>query len=344
MLPILRARPQLAAIATSPATPDESSEPPPIYTAAQMMELPPVAFLDKDKTIQVNGITMVYGQPGAGKSQWNLSKLEEVAQTDQPVMLITGEAQGGIPDRLRALQKANSKPLSSNFYVYPSGINLMDDASVQQFIDRAAPLGLKLVSIDTLAACAPGMDENSGKDTGIVLNNMKRIQHTLGCAVLLIHHTTKDGTTFRGHSSFHGNIDQMFCITSDDGQVVLTGIKTRELPQGESKYYQMIPFVTRRNPETGEDVTSVALVPSKKVIDDPRISITGNQRIVLEHLEPHERGLTTRALEDSTGLKKVTLWRAINKLAQAKFVATGAKGEPIFITDDGRAALAGRKG
>jgi hypothetical protein len=136
----------------------------------------------------------------------------------------------------------------------------------------------------------------------------------------------------------------MYYLIEEDGVITLRSDKQRDDEPADDRRYQLVRFFTRKHPETGEDIYSAALLPASKVLDDPKVSLSGNQRRILEALEPFETGLTTRAIEDATGMAKATLWRNIQKLAKAGLIRTGEKGEPVYIADEGRAALLNQVG
>jgi hypothetical protein len=78
---------------------------------------------------------------------------------------------------------------------------------------------LDLLIIDTLHTATAGADENSAKDMGIVLQLVQRATKELGCAVILVHHTGKNGESERGSSALRGAMDTMIHIAklSDNG-------------------------------------------------------------------------------------------------------------------------------
>jgi len=88
---------------------------------------------------------------------------------------------------------------------------------VRQDAGQCQPLDILV--IDTLHTATAGADENSAKDMGIVLQLVQRATKELGCAVILVHHTGKNGESERGSSALRGAMDTMIHIakTSDNG-------------------------------------------------------------------------------------------------------------------------------
>ncbi len=319
-----------------------------IYTFDMIFNETPIDYLDEEKIIQAKELTAIVGQPGAGKSFWTLRKLAELADT-MPVFYIAAE--GINPERLHALVKtrqSEGKPhthsFSQNFRICKAPVDFTSEGEVELLLQQMGDFKPKVIAIDTFAACTPGIDENSSKDMQPVLN---RIRETLiarfHCAVLLIHHTTKDGKSFRGSSALRGNVANMYYLTQDDDLITLRSDKQRDREADEDRYYRLVKFKTRQHPETGEQLYSAAMLPAERVMDDPEkpalSNLSKNQRTILETLEPFEMGLAGRSLEDATGIARSTLWRTIGKLVKGGYICTGEKGEPIYITDEGKKAL-----
>jgi hypothetical protein len=78
---------------------------------------------------------------------------------------------------------------------------------------------LDILVIDTLHTATVGADENGAKDMGIVLACVQKAIKELGCAVIVVHHTGKNGENERGSSTLRGAMDTMIHIAklSDNG-------------------------------------------------------------------------------------------------------------------------------
>lgn len=311
-----------------------------LNTAQAFKSRPTVAYYDDEKIVQHNEITAVIGQPGAGKSFWALQKMAELAD-HLPVVYVAAE--GLNPERIFALEQARQgRLISNNLTIIDQVLDLTSEAVVDSFVRAVKPLQPKVVAIDTFAACTPGIDENSSKDMQPVLNRLRtRLIEELGCAILLIHHTTKDGKTFRGSSALRGNVANMYYLHQDEGLVTLKSDKQRDSEPAPDRHYRLVSFETRLNPTNGQQLSSAAIVRADDVIATRQTGtqLTTNQRDILEALEPFEHGLTTTAIMSITGMAKATLWRNIQKLARANLVRLGERGEPIYMTEPGRQAL-----
>jgi hypothetical protein len=103
----------------------------------------------------------------------------------------------------------------------PTNVNLHDEAAVTAWLE-AATLQLKpkrpiLVVVDTLARNFVGGSEKDAKDMGLFVEGCERVRRTLRCAVLVIHHTTKEGDTERGTESLRNASFAMFKTSGKRG-------------------------------------------------------------------------------------------------------------------------------
>lgn len=313
------------------------------YSPAEFVQArPPASYLDTDKIVQAGELTAVVSQPGVGKSFWSLAKAADLADNDVSTLIVAAE--GMNPDRLIALEKyraAEGKPaLSAKLQIADRPLNLANDFEVDCFVQFAAQLQPKVIFIDTLAACNPGQDENTVQDMQPVMNRIReQIMSVLNCAVVLLHHTTKDGKGFRGSNAIRGSVTNMYILQEEDGVITLKSDKQRDAEADPDRYYTLVSFETRQHPDTGEQLRSAVMLPADKTIRDPKVSLSRNQRKVLEVLDGFSNGVRYAALTDATGLAKSSLLSAMRQLIKAGFASQSEQGEPYFITESGSKAL-----
>lgn len=309
------------------------------YSPAEYIEAhPPVSYCDPDRIVQAGELTAVVAQPGVGKSFWMLAKAAQLAETGVKTLIVAAE--GLNPDRILALEKQRQtegkKPLGATLQITTTPIDLTNDFDVAAFVQAFQPFNPDVVFIDTFGACTPNLDENTSQDTQPVMNRIReQIIKGLGCAVVLLHHTTKDGKGFRGSNAIRGSVTNMYMLIEEDGQIVLKSDKQRDAERDTDRYYNLISFDTRLHPETGEQLSSAVMLPSEKVVNDPSVSLSRNQRKVLEALDGFTQGMRYTALEASTGLQKSSLLSAIKRLIKAGLVNQSEQGEPYYITQKG---------
>lgn len=195
-----------------------------------------VRFIDLDKPAREHEwlikkvltraeVSIWYGPPSCGKSflltDAGLAIARGVSWMGmrvRPGLVIyqAGEGGLGLKKRLRAYRRVHRITTTEDlpFVLLPSAVDLFNaDADLAKLITEIkawaafydAPL--ELVAIDTFSAATPGANENASEDVSRVLARCRVIARETGAHVALVHHTTKQGNTPRGHSSLTGNVE-----------------------------------------------------------------------------------------------------------------------------------------
>lgn len=187
-----------------------------LLSASELAARPPLRWIIHGVIPEV-GIGAIFGPPGSGKSFLLLHLLGAISEgvfwfglpaKAVPVVYVVLEGQGGLPQRIRAYQHVNG-PLGRIAFIEQQ-INLKDPAAVSMLVAAIRTSGMQggVVCIDTLAASAPGIDENASKDMGALIAALHEMQEQLGGMVLVVHHTGKDTTRgLRGWSGLNGALD-----------------------------------------------------------------------------------------------------------------------------------------
>ena len=66
-----------------------------------------------------------------------------------------------------------------------------------------------LLIIDTFGEIASDIEENTASETRAAISGLRKLARTRNCAVVVFHHTTKDGDTYRGSSAIRGAVDNL---------------------------------------------------------------------------------------------------------------------------------------
>jgi len=196
---------------------------------------------------------MVYGPPGSGKTfvvidllfscctgrQWarrfNVNRSLNVAYC-------AGEGVSGLAQRFAAAAHFYDVTELPNFtffdvipQLYADGSTETELATINRFIaewqtrqeqGQASPLDLLI--LDTFHSATAGADENSARDMGKVLHLLRLASKTLGCAVLLVHHSNKAGTGERGSSALRGAMDYMLEIKEAGSKFLMSCEKIKD--------------------------------------------------------------------------------------------------------------------
>ncbi|MEN2749333.1 AAA family ATPase [Sphingomonas sp. T9W2] len=251
--------------------------------------------------IPSQGLCLVYGHPGCGKSFFALDMAMHVAwgqawrdrDVEQGLVVYIGaEGQRGLRQRVAAFRKHHGIE-QLPFALIPVEVNLLSaDGDLQNLIDTIyevakrynIPVGM--IVIDTLARTFGGGDE-IGSDMVTYINNVGRVQTAFDCTTMVIHHRPKDSAneTPRGHGSLWGACDTIILVEDKGGPKQAKVTKQKDAEPAEPVTFEL-RVVELGEDEKGRPVTScVVTSSSSKIIVDQRAEkLTDGQRIAFEVL------------------------------------------------------------
>jgi putative DNA primase/helicase len=277
------------ALATVPATHFR------LHSALELVNMPPERWLVRG-AIPADGLIAIFGPSGSGKTFLTLDLSAHIAAgkdwfgyrvTAAPVVYVALEGTAGLRKRIVAWERDNGckMPNGLSFLTQPCDVRKLTDVSeIVEAVQKNGGAGLLV--IDTLSRAAPGAEENSSKDMGEIIANLKVIQDSLGCAVLLVHHTGKDvNKGLRGHSSLHAALDAAVEVTRDGNSRVWSIAKSKDDADGE-KHAFTLKVVDVGEDADGEPVTSCVVVRDEGAVEVARVKLPqgGNQRIAMDAL------------------------------------------------------------
>jgi hypothetical protein len=218
-------------------------------TALQALPDPEPLIAD---TLDQGTVALIYGKWGTFKSFLALDWAASVAtghawqgrDTEQRrVLYVAAEGAYGLKARFAAWQSGWRTTIGDdNLSILPHPVNLNRPAEVANLSALVAWGGYGLVVLDTLARCMVGADENSAQDCGVVVDTLVRLRQATpgGRGVVLgVHHTGKDGKTFRGSSVFEAGADTVYSMTRDGGTVALNREKRKDGPETDQHELQL---------------------------------------------------------------------------------------------------------
>ncbi|WFE71218.1 AAA family ATPase [Halomonas sp. M1] len=237
-----------------------------VSSAAELVKRPPVRWRIHG-ILPEEGFAALYGPPACGKSFLTLDMLAHIAAgqpwfghkvRQTPVAYVAFEGGHGVPQRVSAFQKAHWMPDQLSFIEAPT-ISLIEPADRDALIEvlQQHLLTGGVLCIDTLAASAPGIDENSSEGMGKLISELQTIQHEVGGCILVVHHTGKDRERgLRGWSGLQGALDAAIEVARDSSGVrswKLTKAKDGQDGCGES--FTLKQVLIDHN-EDGDPITS----------------------------------------------------------------------------------------
>jgi hypothetical protein len=121
------------------------------------------------------------------------------------VLYIAAEGGSGIRQRILAWKQHYNVEELPHLHVMPEPVKMHEPADVALFVaaveTQLAGVRPILVVVDTLARNFVGGNENSAQDLGLFVEGAEQIRRRFGCTVVVVHHSTKDGTSERGGES-----------------------------------------------------------------------------------------------------------------------------------------------
>ncbi len=203
-----------------------------VLSVDDLMKLPPTRWLIAG-VVPESSLVLLYGQPSSYKSfialDWACSVVSGRDWLDRavqggPALYVAAEGKGGISYRVLAWQLRHDtyEGQLTQLGIYPGSVDLMNESAVDELSEYCDKFGPRLVVFDTLARMAPGADENSSKDMGILIGAVDRLRQECGASVVVVHHSRKDGSTLRGSTAILGSADT--CIKAqrtNKGRVTL---------------------------------------------------------------------------------------------------------------------------
>jgi hypothetical protein len=298
----LHIRDGLDALAQLLAKPVEPARRFRVMTGADVAALPPVQWLVQG-VLPTEGLACVFGAPGSGKSFIVLDLLAAVAAgrpwfglrtMTAPTTLLSLEGAGGIAQRVQAFRSRHGEvPSDLRFVTQAFELLGGDDVDELAAAVRAAGGAGGVIVLDTLNAAAPGKEENSGADMGLLVQAAKRLQGLLGGLVLLVHHSGKDiSKGMRGHSSLLAALDAAIEVLRDGSARRWRVVKSKDGQDGDEHPFRL-DVVELGIDQHGEGITSCVVVPAEPAGDAvrrARLPAGGNQRVVFDALGEAFRG------------------------------------------------------
>jgi hypothetical protein len=166
-----------------------------------------------------------------------------------------------------------------------------------------------------------GAEENSAKDTGLVVDAMTRLlARTPGGrgVVLGVHHAGKDGKTMRGSSAFESGVDTVYLTARDGDTITLDRTKRKDGPEYDHHDLRLDPIAG-----TGSVAISVHRGGGQTDRADRLLSIFVQNFAAL--------GASKSELRNVAEMAPATFHRALGDLVQrGDLVNEGTDGRPFY--------------
>lgn len=221
----------------------------------QLEAMPPPSWLIHEMLVD-DGLTVIYGDPGAGKSfvaidmalrlalgmDWHGTKAKPCG-----VLYIAGEGARGLGKRIKGWRREHAaEGMDAPFLLLPVAVELLDEkqrAKLLRTIDAAtqrAGFAIGLVVVDTVSRALAGSDENGQEAMGAFVAACDAIKRHTGGALLGVHHSGKDKDKgMRGSTVLLGACDASIRIEKTDSLVTLKTEKQKDAEEAAPIYMEM---------------------------------------------------------------------------------------------------------
>ena len=241
------------------------------YSVEDLMAMPDKGWY-LEGLLAARELVMLAGQPGIGKTFLGLDmaaslvlgrrwarRFEFQASSPLRVDYFLGEGVDRANRRIGALMESygiQPKDLASLavFGKVPSLNEVGGAFSVEQIArgygERRLPIP-DVIFIDTFARASAGSDENSARDAGKIIAALDFLKDELGCTVIVVHHTGKNGD-IRGSSAYMGAFDAVIKAVKEGEGGVLSAEKLKDSGDFGELYYSLLPMGESRCVGWGE--------------------------------------------------------------------------------------------
>ena len=329
-------------------------EPLQFITAAQIKDLPPVAWRVKN-VFPAQGVAAIYGPPASGKSFLALDMAAAIASgrdwfghkcAAAPVFYVYLEGAGALKNRVEAWESEHERAFPDGVTFYLNAFDLFKNADA---LIAAIPHGA-VVIIDTLAAAAPGFDENSGVDMSRTIEALGRIAREKNGLALVVHHSGKDASRgLRGHSSLLGALDAAICVDrsgassvrrwtlakskdSEDGIGAAFSLHRVEL--GTDADGDMVSSCIVRRVEGEQREISRLSSSMRYALDSLKKALAGEESV---HVEKWREGFYSGHTADNIRSKKTAFKRARANLKDAGLA--DVTNDEYYLTPQGKKVI-----
>ncbi|HEX4436680.1 MAG TPA: AAA family ATPase [Solirubrobacteraceae bacterium] len=350
-------RPATAKRTRKPVELPPEQEPYRLYTVDELGQWEPVTWLI-EKHLAVGELSVLYGKGGTYKSFLALDWACRLANDGHTIVYIVAEGASGMRARIEAWKQANGVGDLPGLFLMPSNVALHGEKYVVAWIEamrtQLGKVTPSLVIVDTLARNFVGGNEKDPQDMGQFVDGCERIRIELETAVLVLHHTTKDGDTERGTESLRNASFAMFKLTDTGGsgrgvKVTCDRMKDAEQPEPTTLHPQLVSLS-----DLGEGVSSLVVgwssfppssPPTAKNSNEASYEASAVQRKHLHALKEGSKegspGISPASAAKALHVTRNNLSRTVKPLVELGFVeVTGVTTSRLYsVTARGLEAL-----
>ena len=336
------------------ASPAPHVEPLRFVSAAHIKTLPPVSWRVKN-LLPAQGVAAIYGPPASGKSFLALDMAAAIASgrdwfghktAAAPVFYINLEGSGALKNRIAAWEHERERAFPDGVTFCLGAFNLLEN---MDSLVAAIPHGAVVV-VDTLAASAPGFDENSGANMSRAIEALSRVARERNGLALVVHHSGKDASRgLRGHSSLLGALDAAICVDRSGASSVRrwTATKVKDGEDGIGAAFSlhrvelgtdadgdMVSSCIVRRVEGEQREISRLSSSMRYALDSLKKALAGEESV---HVEKWREGFYSGHTADNIRSKKTAFKRARANLKDAGLA--DVTNDEYYLTPQGKKVI-----
>ena len=310
-----------------------------LMTAEEIEHAPAPDWLIEE-ILPEQSFCVLYGESEMGKSfvaldfalaiqngiQWKAGERET---RKGQVIYVAAEGRGGLGSRIRAWRDRRGNQSAGELMFITEAVQLPAETDALLDTLQRLPLDPVLVILDTLARTLVG-DENNASDIGAYVSVVDRIRSAFDCAVLVIHHTGKDGHKERGSSALRCGADVMMKLDGFTRAPRLTCDKAKDFG-GFNPIHLSLDVIEF------DDGDSSCVVVSRDPTGGERDHGSADAQRLLEFVREgtdHEQqtGVTPTAIDEHFGWQRKKTQRVLRPLVKSELVRRVGGGNKVLYT------------
>lgn len=214
----------------------------------ELENMPPPTWLIRDLVAE-EGLTVLYGDPGAGKSFIALDMALRIAHSmdwhgteakPTGVLYIAGEGSRGLGKRVKGWRREHGmEGVDAPFLLLPVAVQLLEPTQRAKLIRTVAAameragFNIGLIIVDTVSRALAGADENGQEAMSAFVAACDEVRGFAGGAVIGVHHSGKDKDKgMRGSTVLLGACDASLRVTKNEETVTLKTEKQKDAEEG----------------------------------------------------------------------------------------------------------------